>query len=63
MDKTLLRNLLFLAAAGIGSAQTVDAGGKFEVRLVGGTTFGEAVIHSPSPNVGAEFSYRFNRVF
>jgi hypothetical protein len=63
MDKTLLRTLVFLVAAGIVSAQTLGAGHNVEVRLFGGTAFGKAVINSPSPNGGVEFAYRFNRAF
>jgi hypothetical protein len=63
MDKTLFRGLVFLTVAGSGFAQTTGTSDKFEVRLLGGTTFGKAVIHSPAPNVGAEFAYRFSRVF
>jgi hypothetical protein len=59
---TFLRNLVFLTATGIAAAPLLNAGDKFEVRLLGGVAFGEAVMHSPSPTVGAEFTYRFNGV-
>lgn len=63
MCKTLLRNLVFLAVAGIGSAQILGLGHNVELRLLGGVAFGKAVINSPSPTGGVELAYRFNRAF